>query len=113
MNTENQMILLKLFSLFFKHILVYDNSKTIQYLVTTFMIFEYYSEITNGPNTTTNNNIWSQLFEYQIIQIIRCNSGYQHHTLNNSYCTVKIKILNCFIEQIVPIIFQNFHKKCL
>ena len=31
-----------------------------------------YSEITNGPNT--NSTIWSQLFEYLIIQIIRCNS---------------------------------------
>ena len=56
---------------FFIHILLYENSITIRYLVTTIWVFEYYSEITYGPNT--NSTIWSQLFEYRIIRIIRCN----------------------------------------
>ena len=59
--------------LYLKHILLYEKSITIQYLVKTVRVFEYYSEITNGPNT--NSTIWSQLFEYQIIRIIRCNSA--------------------------------------
>ena len=41
-------------------------------MVTTIKLFEYYLEITNGPNM--NSTIRSQLFEYRIIQIIRCNS---------------------------------------
>ena len=59
---------------FFIHIciLLIKNSRTIRYSVTTIWVFEYYSEITNGPNT--NSTIRSQLFEYQIIRIIRCNS---------------------------------------
>ena len=46
-------------------------SRTIRYSVTTIRVYEYYSEITNGPNM--NSTICSQLFEYQIIQIIRSN----------------------------------------
>ena len=34
---------------------------------------EYYLEITNGPNM--NSTFQSQLFKYQIIQIIWSNSG--------------------------------------
>ena len=48
------------------------NSRTIRYLVTTIWVFEYYLEITNGPNT--NSTIRSQLFKYQIIRIIWSNS---------------------------------------
>ena len=55
------------------HILLIKNFRTIQYSVTTIQVFEYYSEITNGPNT--NSTIRSQLFEYQIIRIIQGNSA--------------------------------------
>ena len=64
---------LKIFTEFFIHFLLYKDSKTIRYLVITIRVFEYYSEITNRPNT--NSTIRSQLFEYRIIRIIRCNSG--------------------------------------
>ena len=40
------------------------NYRTIGYLVTTIQVFEYNSEITNGP--IMNSTIWSQLFKYQI-----------------------------------------------
>ena len=88
---------MKLFSVFFIYILLYENSITIRYSVTTIRVFEYYSEIENGPNTkyisflkfyeyriirfleldripNMNSTIRSQLFEYRIIRIIRCNS---------------------------------------
>ena len=70
---------LKLNEVFFMQILIYENSITIWYSVTTIWVFKYYSEITNGPNM--NSTIWSQLFEYRIIRIIRCNSVLCHHFL--------------------------------
>ena len=42
---------LKIFTEFFIHFLLYKDSKTIRYLVITIRVFEYYSEITNRPNT--------------------------------------------------------------
>ena len=62
-----------LYTVFFTHILLIKTSRTIRYSVTTIRVFEYYSEITYGPNM--NSTIRSQLFEYQIIRIIRSNSG--------------------------------------
>ena len=59
--------------MFSTHILLIKNSRTIRYSVTTIWLLEYYLEITNGPNT--NSTIWSQLFKYRIIRIIRCNSA--------------------------------------
>ena len=58
-------------TVFFIHIMLYENSITIRYSLTAIRVFEYL-EITNGLNM--NSTIWSPLFEYQIIQIIRCNS---------------------------------------
>ena len=60
--------------MFSTHILLIKNSRTIWYSVTTIRVFEYYLEITNGPNM--NSTFQSQLFKYQIIQIIWSNSDF-------------------------------------
>ena len=52
---------------------LYENFQIIWHKVTTIWVFEYFSEFTTGPNT--NSTIRAQLFKYQIIQIIRSNSG--------------------------------------
>ena len=44
---------LKIFTEFFIHFLLYKDSKTIRYLVITIWVFEYYSVITNRPNTNS------------------------------------------------------------
>ena len=53
---------------------MFKSAHFIWYSVTTIWVFEYYLEIKNGPNST----LWSQLFEYQIIRIIRSNSDTEY-----------------------------------
>ena len=88
---------MKLFSVFLIHILLYEKSITIWYLVTTIWVFEYYSEITNGPNT--NSTIWSKLFEYQIIQMIRCNSAQEYEMLKTFFSKFNIKTTWIYCNQ--------------
>ena len=62
------------FSLFFLNILLFENTKTIWYLVTIIRYSNIIQKIQMDQIPNMNSTIWSQLFEYRIIWIIRCNS---------------------------------------
>ena len=98
---------MKLFSVFLIHILLYEKSITIWYSVTTIRVFEYYSEITNGPKT--NSTIGPQLLEYRIIRIIRCNSAQYWEFLD----FLKMILLNWNLyNQLLFIGARYFVSKC-
>ena len=68
--------------------------------MSTIQVFEYYSEISNGPNT--NNTIQCILFEYQIIWIICSNSGLKGLGGQNILSTEGLKPLEPLPDDLFP-----------
>ena len=81
---------MKIFSVFYMHILLYENSKTVCCLVIIIWVFEYHLEITNAPNTNSKEQInqndtnYSLQFWFDCIGVFDQIGGfdYSHENLN-------------------------------
>ena len=83
------------FSLFFLNILLFENSKTIWYLVTIIRYSNIIQKIQMDQIPNTNSTIRSQLFQYWIIRVICGNSDRWSNYKTTLYHPIFHKKLYC------------------